>query len=69
MKFNHRELLGRMKACDYTQERLAGAIGINLSTLSAKLNGQSYFSAKEMDLISKELNISTGDIGKYFFAH
>ena len=69
MKFNHRELLGRMKACDYTQERLAGAIGINLSTLNSKLNGQSYFSAKEMDAICRELDISLCDIERYFFAH
>lgn len=68
-KFNHLELLGRIKACGYTQEKLAGAIGINLSTLNSKLNGQSYFSTKEMDSICKELDISTGDIGKYFFAH
>lgn len=69
MKFNHRELLGRMKACGYTQERLAGAIGINLSTMNSKLNGQTYFSAKEMDSICKELDISMCDIEKYFFAH
>ena len=69
MKFNHRELLGRMKACGYTQERLAEAIGINPSTLNSKLNGQTYFSAKEMDSICKELDISMCYIGKYFFTH
>lgn len=69
MKFKHSELLGRMKACGYTQESLAGAIGINASTLNLKLNGQYYFSAKEMDAICRELSISNSDIGKYFFAH
>ena len=67
MKFKHLELLGKIKACGYTQERLAAAIGINTSTLNSKLNGQSYFSTKEMDSICRELDISIGDIGKYFF--
>lgn len=69
MKFNHSKLLGRMKECGYTQERLAKAIGINESTLNTKLNGRGYFSQPEMDSICRELGISINDIGKYFFAH
>ena len=69
MKFNHSELLGKMKACGHTQESLADVIGVSLSTMNSKLKGRFYFSAREMDLICKELDISMCDIEKYFFAH
>ena len=69
MKYNHSKLLGKIKECGFTQERLAKAIGINKSTLNSKLKGQFYFSTEEMDSICRELNISSDDIGEYFFAH
>lgn len=67
MKYNYSKLLGRIKECGFTQEQLAKAIGINKSTLSAKLNGQYSFSAKEIDSICRELDISNDEIGAYFF--
>ena len=68
MKFNHSKLLGRMREYGFTQETLATAIGINESTLNAKLNGKAYFSTKEIDKICKILNISNDEIGAYFYA-
>ena len=68
MSFNHSKLLGRMKECGYTQEKLAEAIKMNKSTLNQKLNNKSHFTADEMDAINSLLGISINEIGVYFFA-
>lgn len=68
MKFNHSKLLGRIREYGFTQEQLAEAIGISKNTLSAKLNNQFYFTAKEIYAICEVLNIPTSEIGEYFFA-
>lgn len=68
MKFNYSKLLGKIRECGFTQATLAEAIGINKSTLSAKLNNQNYFLASEMIAICKVLNIAHKDIPLYFFA-
>ena len=67
MKFNHSKLLGRIRECGFTQEQLAKAIGVSKATLSAKLNNQFYFTAKEMYDICDVLNIPISEIGEYFF--
>ena len=68
MKFNYSKLLGRIRECGLTHEQLAKAIGISKGTLSAKLNNQFYFYAKEMYDICTVLNIPITEIGEYFFA-
>lgn len=67
MKNNYSKLLGRIKECGFTQEQLAKAIGKNKGTLSAKLNGLSSFTTKEIDDICRVLDISNAQIGDYFF--
>ena len=68
MKFNHSKLLGRIKECGFTQEKLAEAIGISKTTLSGKLNNQFSFTTKEMLAICKVLDIPLHEINEYFFA-
>lgn len=68
MKFNHSKLLGRIREYGLTQAELAKAIGISKNTLSAKLNNQFHFTAKEMYAIGEVLNIPTSEFGEYFFA-
>lgn len=68
MRFNYSKLLGKIKECDLTQEKLADAIGINKCTLSAKFNGKYNFTAEEIDSICKVLDIPNTEIGIYFFA-
>ena len=68
MKFNYSKLLGRMRECGYTQERLAKAIEINKATLSAKLNNHFSFSQEEILAICKLLNIPVCEIGAFFYA-
>jgi transcriptional regulator with XRE-family HTH domain len=68
MKNNYAKLLGRIRERGYTQETLAQAIGKNKGTISAKLNGKYPFTANEIDVICKVLDISNDQIGYYFFA-
>ena len=68
MKFDYSKLLGRIKECGFTQRSLAEAVGINNSTLSAKLNHKNAFTGTEMADICRLLNISKHEIGEYFFA-
>ena len=67
MKFNYAKLLGRMREFNYTQESLAKAIGKNEGTVNAKLNNKSNFTTAEIVSICKVLNITSKDIGAYFF--
>lgn len=69
MNYNYSKLLGRIRECGLTQEKLAKAIEKDKSTISAKLNGQSSFTQKEIDTICKVLDISNSEIADYFFAH
>lgn len=67
MPYNYSKLLGRIKECGYTQEKLAIEIGRDKSSLSAKLNSKSAFTTKEIDCICKVLDISNSEIVDYFF--
>lgn len=67
MKFNYSKLLGRMKECGFTQEKLAKAIGISKYTLNTKLNNKFSFSQEEILAISKVLNIPVYEIGEFFY--
>lgn len=65
--FNYSKLLGRMREFGYTQEKLARAIGMNESTLNAKLNNKGYFNNNQIDKICELLDISIVEIGSYFY--
>ena len=67
MTYNYSKLLGRIKERGYTQYKLAKEIGMDKSSLSAKLNGKSAFTTKEIDCICKVLDISNSEIVDYFF--
>ncbi len=66
--FNYSKLLGRMREFGYTQEKLAKAIGLNESTLNAKLNNKGYFNNFIIDKICEVLDISKTEIGDYFYS-
>lgn len=68
MKFNYSKLLGRMKECGFTQEKLAKAIGISKYTLNTKLNNKFSFAQEEILAICKVLNIPVSEIGEFFYA-
>ena len=66
--FNYSKLIGRIKEYRFTHERLAEAININKSSLSAKFNNRSNFTQPEIDAICELLDIPNEEIGIYFFA-
>ena len=46
--YNYSKLLGRIKECGYTQERLAKEINKSEYTISAKINNRGFFSQAEI---------------------
>lgn len=68
MQFDYSKLLGRIKECGYTQEKLAEEIGITKATMSLKLNNKAFFTQPEIEKIRKILRISDEETGIYFFA-
>ena len=65
--FDHSKLLGKMKEMSITQGELASMVGIAENTMSAKINGESYFRTDEIKRICIVLNIKDSDVGAYFF--
>ena len=67
MKFNYSKLLGKMKECGYTQERLAKALGISPCTLNQKLKNKASFTQREIHSICVLLNICGEEVFAVFF--
>ena len=65
-EYNYSRLKGKMKENGETQETLAKAMNINISTLNQKLNNHRDFTQQEIENICKILDIQ--DIKSYFFA-
>ena len=68
MPYNYAKLLGRIKERGYTQAKIAEKIGRNEGSVSAKLNGKSVFTTREIDAICEALDIPNNEIADYFFA-
>ena len=68
-KYDYSKLLGKIKECGYTQEKLAEKIGISACSLNLTLNNKREFRQDEILEISKALGIRSGEIEIYFFAH
>lgn len=67
MGFDHSKLLGKIRECGYTQKSLAKVLNMNVGTLTQKLKNRSHFTTDEMLRICELLNISSREIGAYFF--
>lgn len=52
---------------DMSLEKFSKVLGINVSTLSRKLNGESDFTRNEIVLIKIALKLSADDIDTIFF--
>lgn len=63
---NHNKLRGLMVERNVSQKQLAAIIGINESTLNAKLSGRNQFRADEISAIAEQFDIF-GSIEEYFF--
>ena len=67
MKFNHSKLLGKIREVGLTQQRLASDIKMTPGTLTQKIKGKSQFTTEEIVKICECLDISSNDVGAYFF--
>lgn len=66
--FDFSKLKGLIRERGFTQHDIAEHLHISDNALSFKLNGKTYFTAKEMNDICDLLAIDNNDIALYFFA-
>ncbi len=64
---NYDKLKGKIKEKLGTQGRLAEKLGIDETTISNKLNNNTYFTQKEIIRVSSILDIKIEEIPVYFF--
>lgn len=67
IELNHDKLKGKIKEVLGTQSKLAEEIGLDETTISNKLNSNTYFTQREILKICSILNISRDKIPEYFF--
>lgn len=67
MRFNYSKLRGLIKEKFETQEKFAKAMGMDMSTLSARLNNKTYFTSDEMFKACNLLGVPKVQIPFLFF--
>lgn len=67
-KQNYAKLRGAIRAKFGTQAAFAAAIGMRVSTLSAKLNGRSEWTKSQIMRACEVLDIPLAEAPAYFFA-
>ena len=67
MEFNYDKLKGKIKEVVGTQSKLAEELDLDETTISNKLNNNTYFTQKEILNICLILNIPFEKIPEYFF--
>lgn len=67
VEINHDKLKGKIKEVLGTQSKLAERIELDETTISNKINSNTYFTQKEVLKICDVLNIKHEEIPAYFF--
>lgn len=67
IELNYDKLRGKIREVLGTQSKLANLIGLDETTISNKMNSNTYFTQKEILKISEILNIKIEEIPEYFF--
>lgn len=67
MSANYAKLRGKIREVFGSQEAFAGAMGMDRSTLSLKLNGKSDWTRLEIERACPLLHISIMEVPAYFF--
>ena len=67
-KFNYSKLRGRMVEVFGTIEKTCEAAGLRRDMVSLALNGKRLFTQPEILALAEALQISSAEIGLYFFA-
>lgn len=65
---NTNELKAAMKRNDDTQEKLAEALGLQVSGVNERVNGKVEFRRSEINAIRERYNLSPEETIKIFFA-
>nr|WP_302469127.1 DUF739 family protein [Intestinimonas massiliensis (ex Afouda et al. 2020)] len=68
-QYDYSKLLGRMRECGYTQEKLAKCLGISECSLNLSLNNKRNFRQDEMLKVGELLGVPASKLQCYFFAH
>ena len=68
MNYNYKKLRGRIIEKYGTQENCSKEIGISPNSLSLKMTGKTGFSRDDIIKWCELLDISSDEIGAYFFA-
>ena len=66
IELNHDKLKGKIKEVLGTQSKLAEELDLDETTISNKLNSNTYFTQKEILKICSILNIRKDKISEYF---
>ena len=66
-EINYDKLKGKIKEILGTQGKLAEKLGVDETTISNKLNNNTYFTQKEIIKMCIILNIKFEEIPEYFF--
>ncbi len=64
---NSLEMKVAMKRNEDTQEKLAEALGLQISGVSARINGHIDFRTSEIEKIRERYNLSDDELVKIFF--
>ncbi len=64
---NSLEMKVAMKRNEDTQEKLAEALGLQISGVSARINGHIDFRTSEIEKIRERYNLSNDELVKIFF--
>ncbi len=64
---NSNEMKATMKRNEDTMEKLAGALGLQVSGVSGRVNGHIEFRASEISKIVNRYNLSPEETSKIFF--
>lgn len=67
IELNYDKLRRKIREVLGTQSKLANLIGLDETTISNKMNSNTYFTQKEILKISEILNIKIEEIPEYFF--
>lgn len=66
--FHKNELMAALARSQKNNRQMAAALGINVATLSAKINGHREFTRDEINDIAKFLDLSNQELIRIFFA-
>lgn len=61
------KLREKIKLVFGTQKAFAEAMGVNVATLNAKLNGKTDWTINEVEKVAELLGIPANDVREYFF--